>query len=126
METMFETTLEYLKTRKQFGKPLGSFQALQHRMVEQYVAIDQLRSLIMRLTLLNNDATEELGKMIAGVRAFAAEAGTALGHEAIQLHGGMGVSEEVIVATGHKRLMMLARYPYSAERAMDIYAGARA
>ena len=126
METMFEATLEYLKTRKQFGKPLGSFQALQHRMVEQYVAIDQLRSLIMRLTLLKNDATEELGKMIAGVRAFAAEAGTALGHEAIQLHGGMGVSEEVIVATGHKRLMMLARYPYSAERAMDIYAGARA
>ena len=126
METLFEATLEYLKTRKQFGKPLGSFQALQHRMVEQYVAIDQLRSLVMRLTLLNNDATEELGKMIAGVRAFAAEAGTALGHEAIQLHGGMGVSEEVIIATGHKRLMMLARYPYSAERAMDIYAGARA
>ena len=123
METMFEATLEYLKTRKQFGRPLGSFQALQHRMVEQYVAIDQLRSLILRLTLLKSDETEELGEMIAGVRAFAAEAGTALGHEAIQLHGGMGVSEEVIVATGHKRLMMLARYPYSAERAMDIYAG---
>ncbi|EJW21136.1 hypothetical protein IMCC14465_09320 [alpha proteobacterium IMCC14465] len=127
METMFEATLDYLKTRKQFGRPLGSFQALQHRMVEQYVAIDQLRSLILRLTLLDSgtgeEATAKLGEMIAGVRAFAAEAGTALGHETIQLHGGMGVSEEVIVATGHKRLMMLARYPYSSERAMDVYAG---
>lgn len=123
METMFAATLDHLRTRKQFGQPLGSFQALQHRMVDQYVAIDQLRSLIMRLTLLKADSDKELGKMIAGVRAFAAEAGIALGHEAIQLHGGMGVSEEVIVSTGHKRLMMLARYPYSAERAMDIYAG---
>jgi alkylation response protein AidB-like acyl-CoA dehydrogenase len=116
MEMLFATTIDYLRTRTQFGVPLGSFQALQHRMVAQYAVIEQARSLLYLAVMSGGDA-------IAGARAFISEVSVPLGHEMIQLHGGMGVTDELIIGHGHKRLMMLSRYPEDATAALDLYAG---
>jgi alkylation response protein AidB-like acyl-CoA dehydrogenase len=122
MERIFADTLDYLRTRKQFGVPLSSFQALQHRMVSQYAAIEQCRALLHAAVIAESaDRSERLGT-IAGTRAFFAEASIALGHEMIQMHGGMGVTDELAIGHGHKRLVMLSRYPDDAESALDRYA----
>jgi len=122
MELLIVTTLDYLRTRRQFGQALASFQALQHRMVAQYVAVEQARSLVLRAAMVNGNGGEG-DRAIAGARAFIAEASVALGHEAIQLHGGMGVSDELVVGHAHRRLFALSRHPGDAAVALDRFAG---
>jgi alkylation response protein AidB-like acyl-CoA dehydrogenase len=123
MERLFAETLEYLKTRKQFGAALGTFQALQHRMAAQYSQIEQARALLNLAMMTDPDDESAWRKAVDGARAFIADASVALGHEMIQMHGGMGVTDELIVGHGHKRLMMLSRWPESAARSFDRYAG---
>lgn len=120
MEKLHADTLDYLRTRTQFGTSLGSFQALQHRMVAQYAVIEQSRALLNLATM----ATEPVARSraIDGARAFIADAGVTLGHEMIQMHGGMGVTDELIIGHGHKRLLMLSRWPEDASAALDRYA----
>jgi alkylation response protein AidB-like acyl-CoA dehydrogenase len=62
-------------------------------------------------------------RTIAGARAFISETSVPLGHEMIQMHGGMGVADELVIGHGHKRLVMLSRYPETAAVALDTYAG---
>jgi alkylation response protein AidB-like acyl-CoA dehydrogenase len=116
MERLFADTLDYLNTRTQFGVALGNFQALQHRMVAQYSVLEQSRG------LLNLAVIENSPRAIDGARAFIAEASITLGHEMIQMHGGMGVTDELIIGQGHKRLMMLSRWPEDASAVLDRYA----
>lgn len=123
MEVLLAATLDHLRTRKQFGAALSTFQALQHRMVAQYVAVEQSRSLLYRAAMADRGDRAERLRAIAGARAFIAEAGVALGHEAIQLHGGMGVSDELVVGHAHKRLFLLSRHPADAAAALDQFAG---
>jgi alkylation response protein AidB-like acyl-CoA dehydrogenase len=122
MQRLFDETLEYLRTRKQFGAPLASFQALQHRMVDQYSALEQARSLLYIAAMADGADKTAWRKAVDGARAYIAEASIDLGHEAIQLHGGMGVTDELIIGHGHKRLLMLSRWPESPERTLDRYA----
>jgi alkylation response protein AidB-like acyl-CoA dehydrogenase len=119
MERIFSETLEYLKTRKQFGVSLGSFQSLQHRMVAQYSILEQSRG------LLNLAAIDKTPRAIDGARAFIAEASVTLGHEMIQMHGGMGVTDDLIIGHAHKRLMLLSRWPDDACVALDRYAASQ-
>jgi alkylation response protein AidB-like acyl-CoA dehydrogenase len=105
METLFRTTLEYVRTREQFGVPIGSFQAIQHRMADMYATVELTRSLLYRAALAEADARPAA---IAALKSFAAARGVALAEECVQLHGGMGVSDEVIVGHGLKRLLVLA------------------
>ncbi|MEP7349603.1 MAG: acyl-CoA dehydrogenase family protein [Sphingorhabdus sp.] len=123
METLFAETLDHLKTRQQFGVALGSFQVLQHRMVEHYACIEQARALLHLATMADPSDSDAWGKAIAGARAFIAEASIKLSHDLIQMHGGMGVTDELIIGHGHKRLMMLARHPRDAGHELDRYAG---
>jgi alkylation response protein AidB-like acyl-CoA dehydrogenase len=116
MDTLFADTLNYLRTRKQFGVALGSFQALQHRMVAQYAVMEQARAL---LNLAMMDASAD---HIDGVRAYICEVSVPFGHEMIQMHGGMGVSDELNIGQGHKRLMMLSRWPDDAITVLDRFA----
>lgn len=124
MDAVFASTLDYLRTRKQFGAPLGSFQAIQHRMVALYAKLEQSRSLLYAALTANADEPAAPRKLIAGMRAFVAEAALELGHEAIQLHGGMGVSDELMIGHAHKRLVKFSRFPIDAETALDRFAGA--
>ena len=123
MDLLVATTLDHLRTRKQFGAALSTFQALQHRMVAQYVAVEQARSLLYRAAMANPADRPAWLRAVAGARAFIAEASVALGHEAIQLHGGMGVSDELVVGHAHKRLFVLSRHPADPGAALDQFAG---
>jgi alkylation response protein AidB-like acyl-CoA dehydrogenase len=121
MERLFADTLDYLRTRDQFGARIGSFQAIQHRMVAQYAAIEQSRAL-MNLALVSWGSAD-FGKAVQGARAFIAAASLELGHEMIQFHGGMGITEELAIGAGHKRLLVLSRWPESPQAALDRFAG---
>ncbi len=105
MSLLFEATLEHVRTRKQFGQPIGSFQAVQHRMADQYAALEQSRSQMLRAALTIGDGARAA---IAGAKAFVSEAAVKLGEECIQFHGGMGISDELAIGHGHKRILVLA------------------
>jgi alkylation response protein AidB-like acyl-CoA dehydrogenase len=121
MERIFQETLAYLRTREQFGAPLGSFQAIQHRMVAQYAVIERSRALL-NLALVSWDSGD-FTRNVQGARAFIADASVTLGHEMIQFHGGMGVTDELAVGGGHKRLLVLSRWPEPPLATLDRYAG---
>jgi len=104
MTVLTEKTIEYTKNRVQFGVPISSFQALQHRMVEMYTACEQSRSLLMWAAMLAEDGGEESAQAIHSIKYQIATAGKRVGEEAVQIHGGMGVTWELDVAHYFKRL----------------------
>lgn len=119
-ERLFADTLEYLRTREQFGALIGTNQVIQHRMVEQYVTIEQSRALLN--SALVAWGTGRFAEAAYAARAFIAEVSVTLGHEMIQFHGGMGVTDELAVGAGHKRLLVLSRWPEGPTAALDRYA----
>jgi len=120
MERIFHDTLDYVRTRDQFGAALGSFQAIQHRMVAQYAAIEQSRALL-NLALVTWEG-DRFAEAVSGARAFICEAALTLAHEMVQFHGGMGVTDELAIGAGHKRLLVLSRWPEGPQAALDRYA----
>jgi hypothetical protein len=101
---LLEATIAYVKTREQFGRPIGAFQAVQHRLVDCFAALEQARSMVVRAAVV-----EDGGRAIAGTKAYVADAAIAVAHEAVQFHGGMGVTDELVIGHGLKRIQMLAR-----------------
>lgn len=105
MATLFDLTLDYIKVRKQFGNPIGRFQALQHRMADQYLALEQSRSLLYRAALARGP---DAARARLAAKSYISAAAVRLGEEAIQMHGGMGVTDELLVGHAHKRVLLLA------------------
>jgi alkylation response protein AidB-like acyl-CoA dehydrogenase len=111
MKFSCDTTLEYLKTRKQFGVPIGTFQALQHRIVDMVIAHEQAKSMSC-LACSKIDFSEnakDRARAISAAKIKIADAARHVSHEAVQLHGGMGMSEEMKVSHAFRRLAVLAR-----------------
>ncbi len=108
MTALNEATLEYIKTRKQFGQPIGRFQALQHRMVDMVMAAEQARSMAT-LAAVRADSTDaaERRRAIAAAKAYVGQSARSVGQSAVQLHGGMGVVDELNVSHYFKRLTMI-------------------
>ncbi|MBM3391393.1 MAG: pimeloyl-CoA dehydrogenase small subunit [Betaproteobacteria bacterium] len=108
MAALDEATLEYLKTRKQFGQPIGRFQALQHRMVDMVIATEQARSMAM-MAAVKADATDaaERRRALSAAKAYIGQQARFVGQQAVQLHGGMGVVDELNVSHYFKRLTMI-------------------
>ena len=108
MAVMHELTVEYLKTRKQFGVAIGSFQALQHRAVDMLVALEQARSMAMLAAMMAEapDAGERR-RTIAAAKVQCGRSGRYVGQQAIQLHGGIGMTEEYKVGHYFKRVSMI-------------------
>ena len=104
MTAMTEKTIEYAKSRVQFGVPISSFQALQHRMVEMYTACEQSRSLMMWAAMTIADDNEDSERAIHSLKYQIGVAGTRVGEEAVQIHGGMGVTWDLDVPHYFKRL----------------------
>jgi alkylation response protein AidB-like acyl-CoA dehydrogenase len=103
-----EATLDYLKTRKQFGVPIGKFQALQHRMADMLIAAEQARSMaIIAAVHADSENPAERRRAISGAKAYIGQAARLVGQQAVQLHGAMGVVDEVIVSHYFKRLTMI-------------------
>jgi pimeloyl-CoA dehydrogenase small subunit len=108
MGCMHEMTLDYLKTRQQFGRPIGSFQALQHRSVDMLTAVEQARSMAMFAAVMagETDATERR-RAVSAAKVQIGRSGRHVGQEAIQLHGGIGMTMEYKVGHYFKRMTMI-------------------
>ena len=108
MSALNEVTLEYLKTRKQFGVPIGKFQALQHRMADMVIATEQARSMatLAAVRVDSADAAER-SRAVAAAKAYVTQSARLVGQQAVQLHGGMGVVDELNVGHYFKRLTMI-------------------
>lgn len=107
METLNAKTVEYTKTREQFGVAIGSFQALQHRMVDTFMAAEQTRSLLYRAVCALSDEQEDVATAVHALKVMVDRAGKHVFGEAIQLHGGMGITDELDIGHYAKRLMMI-------------------
>ena len=108
MASLTDLTVEYLKTRKQFGVAIGTFQALQHRAAEMLIALEQARSMAMFATMMADDANDaERGRAIAAAKVQIGRSGRYVGQQAIQLHGGMGMTQEYKAGHYFKRLTMI-------------------
>ncbi len=110
MEAMNEMTLEYAKTRVQFGQPIGSYQVVQHRLAEMFMAQEQGRSMAMLATMLidNPDDTARAHD-IALAKVGVGQAGRYVSQSAVQVHGGIGMTEEYAVGHYFRRCMVIER-----------------
>lgn len=107
MDEALRTTLDYLRTRKQFGVAIGTFQALQHRAVDMAIAVEEARSMTYRATLSLDRPAAERRRIVSAAKARVGQCGLFVGRQAVQLHGGVGFSDELIVSHHLKRQMML-------------------
>jgi alkylation response protein AidB-like acyl-CoA dehydrogenase len=107
MQVLQSTTLDYVKTRKQFGVTIGSFQALQHRLVDMFSALEQTRSLLYRAVCSAAEGSAEALRDLRALKVMVGKAGRLIGGEAIQMHGGMGMTDELVVGHCMKRLMVI-------------------
>ncbi len=124
MKFSCDTTLEYLKTRKQFGVPIGTFQALQHRIVDMYVAYEQAKSMAFLACSQADSSTDANERMraISAAKIKIADNARLVSQEAIQLHGGMGMSEELKVSHSFRRLTMIAQQFGDADHHLERFA----
>jgi len=108
MDESLKTTVEYLKTRKQFGVPIGSFQSLQHRAADMFVALEQARSMSMFATMASDfGEARERTTAVAAAKVQVGKSGKFIGQQAIQLHGGIGMTMEAKIGHYFKRLTMI-------------------
>lgn len=108
MAEMHDLTVEYLKTRQQFGRPIGQFQVLQHRSVDMFVALEQSRSITLYGTMMaGDDNTTERARAMAATKVQIGRAGRHIGQECVQLHGGIGMTAEYKAGHYFKRITMI-------------------
>ena len=108
MEVLYKTTVEYTKTRKQFGQAIGKFQVLQHRMVDMFMEYEQSKSLLLMATIKKAEDASDSKKSISGLKYQIGKASKFIGQQAVQLHGGMGVTDELNVGHFFKRLTTIS------------------
>ncbi|HEY2446033.1 MAG TPA: acyl-CoA dehydrogenase family protein [Rhizomicrobium sp.] len=107
MRVLHESTVEYSKTRKQFGQPIGKFQALQHRMVDMFMQVEQSASMTLMVTLKLGETAKERKKAASAAKVQIGRAGRFVGQNAVQIHGGMGMTDELALGHYFKRVTML-------------------
>jgi alkylation response protein AidB-like acyl-CoA dehydrogenase len=107
MRKVLADTVEYCKQRQQFGQPIGSFQVLQHRMVDMYMELEQAVAAVY-LAVLNLEAEPDArARAVSAAKATIGRAARFIGQQAVQLHGGMGMTEELAIGHYFKRLTAL-------------------
>jgi alkylation response protein AidB-like acyl-CoA dehydrogenase len=101
-------TIEYAKTRKQFDRPIGAFQVIQHRLVDMYVALETARAMTyLAAAGLGTDDPVERTRLAATAKLKASQAAKLVGEDAVQIHGGMGMTDELNVGHFFKRVTMI-------------------
>lgn len=106
-ELLLEHTLEHTRTRRQFGQPLAQFQVLRHRMVDMYMHVEQLRSTVILATLRLAEGHPDAARALSALKVQVGKAGRFVSQQAVQLHGGMGMTDEIVVGHAFKRLLSL-------------------
>ncbi|MEX0871255.1 MAG: acyl-CoA dehydrogenase [Aquisalimonadaceae bacterium] len=122
MEYMIDATLTYLKQRKQFGTPLASFQVLQHRVVDMRIQLEQARSMAILAATVDQAPEGERQVRVAAAKAFIGQAGRFVAEQAIQLHGGVGMTWEYALSHYAKRLVMIDHQLGDAEHHLEAVA----
>ncbi|SFJ09131.1 acyl-CoA dehydrogenase [Bradyrhizobium sp. Gha] len=105
MQTLLDTTLDYTKIRKQFGRPLSANQVIRHRLADMAIQVDEARSMALRAALKADSAPVERARAASAAKAKIGKCARFVGEQSIQLHGGMGVTEELEVGAYFKRLV---------------------
>jgi alkylation response protein AidB-like acyl-CoA dehydrogenase len=119
MRVMTEKTVEYSKSRVQFGVPISSFQALQHRMVDMLTSCEQSYSLLLWAMMVNDNNGEEARRAVSSIKYQVGTAGQEVGEEAVQIHGAMGVTWELDIAHYFKRITVINQMFGSADWHLD-------
>jgi alkylation response protein AidB-like acyl-CoA dehydrogenase len=109
MQALLDATVEYTKTREQFGQSISKFQALAHRMAEMYMKVEETRSLLLNAAIQLDADSGESTAACAALKVKVSEAGRFVAQQAVQLHGGIGMTDELCVGHHYKRLMILAK-----------------
>jgi alkylation response protein AidB-like acyl-CoA dehydrogenase len=109
MQSLMRDTLAYMNQRKQFGQPLAAFQALQHRLADMYLALVQAAAAVGTCTHVLDDSAENRARRVSSVHVAVLRAARLVGQGAVQLHGGMGMTDELAIGHGFKRLTVLER-----------------
>ena len=107
MESCYHETLEYTKGREQFGQPISGFQVLQHRMVDMFIESELAKSLLIKAMLEVNNRSDEMYKHVSALKSYVGKSGKLSAKEAVQLHGGMGVSEEMMIGHYLKKMISI-------------------
>lgn len=108
MEVLYKDTVEYCKTREQFGQPIGKFQVLQHRMVDMFMEHEQSKSLMFMAAMrLEEGYGPEAQKAVSAFKVQVGKSGRFVGQSAVQLHGGMGMTDELNIGHYFKRLTII-------------------
>ena len=107
MESCYHKTLEYTKGREQFGQPISGFQVLQHRMVDMFIESELAKSLLIKAMLEVNNRSDEMYKHVSALKSYIGKSGKLSAKEAVQLHGGMGVSEEMMIGHYLKKMISI-------------------
>ena len=107
MEVLYKDTVAYTQEREQFDRPLSNFQVLQHRMVDMFMEYEQCKSLLYRATLEVVQRGDEAQRTVHALKYLIGKNGIFIGENAVQLHGGMGMTEELRVAHYFKRLLVI-------------------
>jgi alkylation response protein AidB-like acyl-CoA dehydrogenase len=107
MDRANEMTLEYLKTREQFGQKIGKFQALQHRMVDLFMEAELSRSIMIAATIKLEEASDDAKATISAAKSRIGRAGKLVGTQGVQLHGGMGMTQEYPIGHYYRRLLAI-------------------
>jgi alkylation response protein AidB-like acyl-CoA dehydrogenase len=107
IRSLVAATCAYLKVRQQFGKPIGTHQVLQHRMVDLFLLQEESRSLLHAAQRAMTLPFAERGRIISGARAYIGAAARRVANEAVQMHGGVGITEELAVSHHFRRVMVI-------------------
>ncbi|MGC3983287.1 MAG: acyl-CoA dehydrogenase [Pseudorhodoferax sp.] len=124
MRDAHEATLEYTRTRKQFGTPIAAFQVLQHRMVEMLITLEQARSMAILAAARVDGAVDagQRGRAVSAAKVKIADAARLVSQESVQLHGGMGMTEELKVSHSFRRLTMAGQRFGDADHHLERFA----
>jgi alkylation response protein AidB-like acyl-CoA dehydrogenase len=111
MDRLMRDTIDYLNQRKQFGVPIASFQALQHRLADMHLAMIQARALVAASAGALSPGVDaaQRARAVSSAQVAVARACRAVGQGAVQMHGGMGMTDELWIGHGFKRLTMIER-----------------
>lgn len=109
MQSLLDATVEYTRTREQFGQPIGKFQALQHRMADMYLKLEETRSLLFNAAIELQQEGAGAAAACSALKVKLAEAGRFVSQQAVQLHGGIGMTDELVIGHHFKRLLLLSK-----------------
>jgi alkylation response protein AidB-like acyl-CoA dehydrogenase len=106
-DLLLDQTLQHTRQRRQFGQPLAHFQALRHRMVDMYMQVEQLRSAVILATLRLAERHPDSARALSALKVQVGKVGRFVSQQSVQLHGGMGMTDEIVVGHAFKRLLAL-------------------